>query len=99
MPETDYRASRIFRVLGNPTAYRVLKSLDPEKKRTPSKIAKELELSISAVSRSLRSLRLVDLVRYQTRGPFTDYWIKDPAVVKLLSATECLVEKNRSRRT
>ena len=67
MPETMYRASRCCRVLGNPTAYLIVRSLGKVRK-TPSQISKELQVPLPTVSMTLRHLREVDLVRYETKG-------------------------------
>lgn len=41
MPEKDYRASRGARVLGNPTAYQIMKTLSLTKPLTPTELAKK----------------------------------------------------------
>lgn|GEM_PF-2081806 len=56
MPEIQYRASRVCRALGNPTAYQILKIL-LGKRKTPSKIADELGISKTLVSATLRILK------------------------------------------
>lgn len=94
MPETEYRASRICRVLGNPTAYQVIKVLLGSKK-TPSEIAKKLGLSLSLVSATLRILRNIDLLRYKTKGKEKIYWIKDDTVFTITRLLEKFVGKMR----
>ena len=42
MPETMYRASRCCRILGNPTAYLILRCLGA-KRKTPGDISQELK--------------------------------------------------------
>lgn len=96
MPETMYRASRYCRVLGNPTAYLILRCLGPERK-TPSELSEQLGIGISTISITLRHLRQVDLVRYETQANSRQYWIKDDAVVKLLDAAEALAVKMRHK--
>ena len=82
MPETDYRASRICRVLGNPTAYKILKLLG-ERKLTPSQLAELTGLSISTVSSTLRILRKIDLVRYLAVEREKIYWVKEKEILYL----------------
>ena len=94
MSETMYRASQCCRVLGNPTAYSLLRSLGAER-RTPSSLSRELGVSLSAVSRTLRHLRQVHLVRYETKGMEKVYWVKDGAVFRVLASLEQLVERMR----
>ncbi len=90
IPENRYRASRICRALGNPTAYEVLTLLQ-DQKRTPEELSGELGVSISTVSQVLRVLRNLDLVRYEVRWRSHHYWIKTNRVVKVMEALERLV--------
>ncbi len=98
MPEKEYRASRICRIIGNPTAYRILKLLSPDKKKIPSEIAKDLGLTITTVSKTLRNLRNVDLVRYDTKKNVKKYFLKDKSILKILSSLEIFVEKIKHKR-
>lgn len=93
MPEKEYRASRVCRVMGNPTAYQIMKLLINREKITPSEIAKELGLTIANVSKTLRSLRQIDLVRYDTEKYVKRYYIKDEIILDVLSTLEKYVEK------
>ena len=95
MHETEYRASRVCRVLGNPTAYAIVKVL-LKKEASPSVLAASIGLSLPLVSATLRTLRNVDVVRYETRGNERTYYIKDKAVADTCRALESLV--NRMRR-
>ncbi len=97
MPETQYRASRLCRVLGNPTAYKILRLLCRSKKK-PSEIATILGLSKSTVSQMLLSLKLADLVRYDTLPVGRIYWLKDKSIIKLLDEIEEFIEKARAMR-
>ncbi len=64
-------------MLGNPTAYEIIMMLI-RRSLKPSQIASELKLSIPTVSAVLRSLRQLDLVRYETEERGKKYFIKDP---------------------
>jgi len=97
MPERMYRASRCCRLLGNPTAYLILRYIGQGRCR-PSKIGKDLGMSLPAVSTTLRELRNLDLVRYETvesgreywvKG--REYWVKDDKILDFLSAIEAWV--------
>ena len=94
MPETEYRASRVCRMLGNPTAYQVVKSLF-ESEKTPSQLAREIGVSVATVSDVLRNLRNIDVVRYEVKTHERVYWIKRPLVVEILLKLEKFVEKIR----
>lgn len=90
IPENRYRASRICRALGNPTAYEVLTLLQ-EKKRTPEELSNTLGLNIATVSQVLRVLRNLDLVRYEVNWRQHLYWIKVDGVKLVMHDLERLV--------
>jgi DNA-binding transcriptional regulator GbsR (MarR family) len=95
MHETEYRASRVCRVLGNPSAYTVVKML-LRKGMSPGRIAASTGMSLPLVSATLRTLRNVDVVRYETRGNGKTYYIKDTSIIDLCRVLEDFV--NRIRR-
>jgi DNA-binding transcriptional ArsR family regulator len=90
IPENHYRASRICRALGNPTAYELL-ALLRDQIRTPEELAGLLGISISTVSQVLRVLRNLDLVRYEVRWRSHLYWIKTARISRVMAALEQLV--------
>jgi DNA-binding transcriptional ArsR family regulator len=94
MLETHYRASRFCRVLGNPTAYQILKILKKSKK-TPTELAEKIGLSLKTVSETLRNLRQVNIVRYETRAKNKLYFLKDVSLVQILVNIEKYVERMR----
>jgi len=97
MPETMYRASRCCRLLGNPTAYLIIRLLG-EKRKTPSELAKDLGISMVAVSTTLRHLRNVDFVRYETKGNKKEYWLKDKKMLDVLDSLEKWVDTMREKK-
>ena len=97
MPENEYRASRICRVLGNPTAYKIIKLLHKSKK-TPSELAKEMGLSLPLTSLTLRTLRNIDLVRYDTKGNKKIYWLKEKTVSNVCRSLEQFVVRMRYKK-
>jgi DNA-binding transcriptional regulator GbsR (MarR family) len=94
MPETMYRASRYFRILGNPTAYSILRSLGMQRK-TPRTLSEELKISLPNICMTLRNLRQVNLVRYVTKGNNKEYWLKDKGILKVFNEAEKLAERMR----
>jgi len=98
MLEKEYRASRICRVLGNPTVYQIMKYLSLKDKDSPSQIAKKLGLTITNVSKTLRNLRQVDLVRYETENFVKKYFIKDKSVIEVILSLEKYVEKIKEKK-
>ena len=91
IPENRYRASRICRALGNPTAYEVL-TLLRDQRRTPEELASLLGVSVSTISQVLRVLRNLDLVRYEVKWRSHLYWIKSKRVTKVMDFLEQLVD-------
>ncbi len=98
MPETMYRSSRCCRVLGNPTAYLVVRSLGAELK-TPGELSKALRVPVTTISMTLRHLRQVDIVRYEARGKTKQYWLKDQKILDILNSFEDWVEAMRKRQS
>lgn len=94
MLETHYRASRFCRVLGNPTAYQILRLLE-ESKKTPTELAKDLGLSLKTTSATLRHMRQINLVRYTTASNRKIYFLKDQTLVKILKNIESFVDTMR----
>jgi len=97
MPETQYRASRVCRILGNPTAYQIIRSLSHGEK-TPSMLAAEIDVSIPTVSDTLRNLCNIDVVRYETKLNERIYWLKDATVVEILDRLDAFVKHMRIKK-
>jgi len=96
IPEIRYRASRVCRVLANPTAYEMLHILQ-KGKRTPSELAEILGVRIATVSAVLKSLRQLDLVRYEVKFRERVYWIKEETINSVMQILEDLVKKIRTK--
>jgi DNA-binding transcriptional ArsR family regulator len=93
MEERRYRQSRLCRLLGNPVVYQLVLLLDGRGPLTPSKLAELTGRKISTVSIHLAKLRAADVVRYDTRGKETRYWLKHKIEMKgLLKSLERVVE-------
>jgi len=76
MDENRYRESRLCRLLGNPIVYQLVRLLDGGGPMTPSELAKLTGRQVSTVSIHLAKLRAADVVRYDTVGKRTRYWLK-----------------------
>jgi len=94
MPENEYRASRLCRILGNPTAYQVIKSLFKGKK-SPTELSEEVGVALTTISDVLRNLRNIDLVRYEVKAEKRIYWLKDPIIIEIILGLERFVKKIR----
>ncbi len=92
IPEREYRASRICRILGNPTAYRALKLIGKDKKR-PSELAEKLNVSVATISVVLRHLREIDILRYEVRWKERVYFLKVPEILNVLEEIEKITDK------
>ena len=97
MTETQYRASRACRVLGNPTAYGIVRALGRGRK-TVSELANLIGVSVQTASLTLRTLRNIDLVRYEPKTNQRVYWLKDIGVLRVLDDLEGCVERMRIKR-
>jgi DNA-binding transcriptional ArsR family regulator len=84
MEETRYRESRLCRFRGNPVVYQLLVLLDAKGPTTPGNLAKLTGRSVATISIHLAKLRSVDVVRYDTRGKETRYWLKHGRDIKEL---------------
>ncbi len=94
VPETQYRGSRFCRVLGNPTAYQIINLL-AKGKATPSEMAQEIGLSLSTICSTLRSLRNIDVIRYEIINRNKVYFLKDATIIKIIRDIEHFVRNMR----
>jgi len=97
MLETQYRASRLCRVLGNPTAYQIVVHLR-RSSMTPTQLAKRIGLSLKTISSTLRHLREVNIVRYETEDKNKIYFLKDKSLLHVLDTVEQFVNTMRSKK-
>jgi len=86
MEEAWYRASRLCRLLGNPVAFQVVVLLDRGGPLAPGEITRCVRRKLSTVSQTLAKLRGAELVRYETQGRRTRYWLKQPRETRAVLA-------------
>ena len=98
MSETRYRASRFCRIMGNPTAYQVVRYLIKKKSASPTEIAEVIGLSLQTICDTLRNLRNVDVVRYDTINKNKFYFIKESKIVDILDDIEDFVQRLRVKK-
>jgi DNA-binding IclR family transcriptional regulator len=85
--EKSYRQSRLCRLLGNPVAFSIIELLAENKELRPGEIARALGRSVQRVSTVLGTLRVAEVVRYDTDGKHNCYRLKHPSEIRgLLSA-------------
>jgi hypothetical protein len=82
MEEKRYRESRLCRLLGNPIVYQIVVLLQAGGSLTPSKLANLTGRQVSTVSIHLGKLRAADVVRHDTSGKETRYWLKHKSEMK-----------------
>jgi DNA-binding transcriptional ArsR family regulator len=82
MEEQRYRESRLCRLMGNPIVYQLVRLLNAGGPMTPSKLAKLIGWHVSTISLHLAKLRSADVVRYDTVGKQTRYWLKHKGEMK-----------------
>ena len=95
MDESTYRASRVCRVMGNPKAYQILMVLRELGEATPSVIQTRINRSMATTCVTLKTLREVDLVRYQRKGKNAIYTIKNRQVEIMMDSNAAFVEQVR----
>jgi predicted ArsR family transcriptional regulator len=97
MQEAKYRESRLCRLLGNPIVYRIAVLLAENGSQTPAVLAKTAGRSVQTVSGHLAKLRAADVVRYETAGGKTVYWLKHPESIKgvLRALQKAVMDLNR----
>lgn len=76
--------SHVFRILGNPLAYRIIFALARGRLR-PIELSAELGASAPAIVNQLRVMKIAGIVRYAStaerrKGRKVYYWLADPAV-------------------
>lgn len=76
--------AHVFRILGNPLAYRIILALGRGRLR-PVELSQELGASASAIVNQLRVMKIAGIVRYAStaerrKGRKVHYWLADVAV-------------------
>jgi predicted transcriptional regulator len=69
-------------LVGQPGGFPNCRALDRGGPLTPSKLAKSTGRSVATVSIHLAKLRSADVVRYDSQGRQTHYWLKHKAEIK-----------------
>ena len=98
MSETEYRASRFCRIMGNPTAYQIVRYLVKHQRSYPTEIAEAVGLSLQTICDTLRNLRNVDVVRYETLNKNKVYFIKENKIIDILDGIEYFVQRLRVKK-
>ena len=98
IPETEYRASRFCRIMGNPTAYQIVRYLIKKKRASPTELVDEIGLSLQTICDTLRNLRNIDVIRYETLNKNKIYFLKDPKLVEILEDIERFVRRARFKK-
>ena len=82
MVEAKYRASRTARLLGNPSVFMLVEAMLGAGKVTPTSLSHRLKRNITTVSNYLKSLKLAEVVRFESDGYHNWYRVKYPAAVR-----------------
>ena len=90
--------SRTFSVLSDPTRIRILHLLLRDGEHPVGKVAKDLGMSVAAVSNQLRKMTDLGLLARSGRGTFVFYRVVDPCVGELLHRAYCLARDGKARR-
>ena len=87
MREQEQRIVSIFKALGNPIRFKIVKLLQKGEMCT-SKIAENLGRDKSTISRHLKGLMDLDIVKYFTKDKYVFYRLKNDSVLKLMQYAE-----------
>ena len=90
MLEKEFQASRMMKILGNPTRYRIVKQLLKES-LTPSQLGDKLGRSPNNISQHLIILKNSNIVRFRTIDRKVVYRIKNKKVKDLIEYAEMCV--------
>lgn len=92
MKERRFRASRLFKALSNPKAYDLCRLLLEQGAMEVAELSQALGRSQPAISRILRTLRDLNVVRYQKADGSTFYTAKHPRkLAALLDIAEAYI--------
>ena len=87
MLEREFQASRMMKILGNPTRFMIVKQL-LEESLTPSQIAEKIDRKPNNISQHLIVLKNSNIVRFKTIGGNVYYRIKNTRVKGLILSAE-----------
>ena len=90
--------SRTFRVLADPTRVRILHLLLRNGEQPVGEVAKDLGMSVAAVSNQLRKMADLGFLARSGRGNFVFYRVVDPCIGELLHRAYCLARDGKARR-
>jgi hypothetical protein len=95
MSETEFRASQICRVLGNPKIYALIKEMDRIGQASLAELAAAIGRSPSTTCIHLKTLRQTQLARYLNTEDRTLHRVKFPKILQIMRDLESLVEEIR----
>lgn len=95
MTEAKYRASRTARLLGNPSVYLVVEAMLGAGAVTPTALSRRVKRNLTTVSNYLKSLKLAEVVRFESDGHHNWYRVKYPdAVRRVLRSLDGLARRS-----
>lgn len=93
VPEPQFRASQLCRVLGSPVSFGLAAVLLDRGPLSLTQLVRVARRSKSVTCYHLSKLRLAQIVRYENRDGETLYWIKYPGQLRpLLAALDVFVD-------
>jgi len=82
MTEAKYRASRTARLLGNPSVFTLVEAMLGAGTVTPTALSRRVKRNLTTVSNYLKSLKLAEVVRFESDGHHNWYRVKYPVAVR-----------------
>ena len=96
MRERQIRVIKLFRVLSNPTRYKIFKGL-AKGDLSVKKILKLIRKNRTITSQHLRLLRLANLVKYKYVNKKKTYMIKSRKILKLIKELEVTYSRMKTQ--
>jgi len=79
-----FELAELFKVFGDSTRIRILRELFEESELSVSEIADKVEMTVSAVSHQLKTLRTSNLIRSRREGKTVFYSLADDHVKTII---------------
>lgn len=93
MEEYESRTVNIFKALGNPIRYQILKNLHKNGELTPTQMGEILNRKPPRVSSHLKILRDSDLVRFRTENHHVFYRLKNEKIISVIKNVQEIVTR------
>ncbi len=96
MREILYRETRVARILGEPSKYKIINVLLRYGPINVYDITKRVQRSQPTVSHHLAALKKLEIVRYETKSDCVYYWVKYPQELRaILESLQAFIQRTQ----